>query len=76
MARLASEAGLDMAAFNRCAAAGRGRWKRDVAEAARAGVSATPTYLINGRRVEGIRRFEDIASVVDEALSRAGAAPR
>jgi len=76
LARLASEAGLDMAAFNRCVAAGRGRWKRDVAEAARVGVSATPTYLINGRRVEGIRRFEDIADVVDEALSRAGAAPR
>jgi protein-disulfide isomerase len=76
LARLAGEAGLNMPAFDRCVAEGRGRWKQDVAEGQRAGVSATPTFLINGRRVEGIRRFEDISSVIDEALHRPAAARR
>jgi protein-disulfide isomerase len=70
IARVAAQAGLDMAAFERCIASPRARWKRDVTLGASAGVSATPTYLINGRRVEGIRRFEDVSSVIDEALAR------
>jgi protein-disulfide isomerase len=73
IARAAAEAGLDMTAFNRCLASPRARWRRDVAQGQTAGVSATPTYLINGRRVEGIRRFEDVSSVIDEALAQPGA---
>ncbi|HEV8253535.1 MAG TPA: thioredoxin domain-containing protein [Vicinamibacteria bacterium] len=75
LSRLAAEAGLNVAAFDRCISSPRARWKRDVALGQSSGVSATPTFVINGRRVEGIRRFEDISSVIDEALARS-AAPR
>lgn len=54
--RDAARLGLDAAAFKACLDSGRGldAVKRDIAEAARLGVSSTPSYFINGVPVVGV----------------------
>ena len=51
----AARLGLDMGAFKACLDSGRGldAVKRDIAEAARLGVSSTPSYFINGIPITG-----------------------
>ena len=53
--RDAARLGLDMGAFKACLDSGRGldAVKRDIAEAARLGVSSTPSYFINGIPITG-----------------------
>lgn len=48
--RDAQQVGLNLTAYRECVAGGRGleAVKRDIEEAARIGVSSTPTYVING----------------------------
>ncbi len=36
-------------------------------------VQSTPTFFINGRKVEGRRRIEEFRKIIDEELKRAGA---
>ena len=66
----ASTLGLRAADFNAClnspnsAAAVR----RDMQEAVRADVQGTPTFFVNGRIIRGMKRLEDLQSVIDQAL--------
>jgi protein-disulfide isomerase len=45
---------------------------QDVEDGRAAGVSATPTYFVNGRRITGAQRYERFAALVEEALSELG----
>ncbi len=47
----------------------------DYAEAQRLGVSGTPTFFINGRRVVGAQPYEVFQGVIDEELASTGATP-
>jgi protein-disulfide isomerase/uncharacterized membrane protein len=71
---LASAIGLDANAFGNCLAspATLDRVKADIAEAVKAGVKATPTVFINGRRAPRINEF---VQMVDAELGRLGLPP-
>jgi len=63
--------GLDLEPFRACMASGQGMAavKRDIAEAAKANVGSTPTYVINGTVLPGIMTpamFDDIAAVLQD----------
>ena len=68
--RYASEVGLEANAFNTCLSseASAKIVRKDMEEAAQAGVQGTPTYFVNGKIVKGIKSSEDFKSVVDQAL--------
>ena len=74
VARLAGEAGLDAAALESCltSAKTRERLARQIAEAHGAGVEATPTVFINGRRLP---RINDFIQMVDKESARLGLPP-
>jgi len=74
VARLAGEAGLDAAALETCltSAKTRERLAAQIAEAQGAGVEATPTVFINGRRLP---RINDFVQMVDKESSRLGLPP-
>ena len=74
VARLGGEAGLDAAALEACvmSAKTRDRLKAEIAEAQGAGVSATPTVFINGRRLP---RINDFIQMVDKEFARLGLPP-
>jgi protein-disulfide isomerase/uncharacterized membrane protein len=74
VARLAGEAGLDAAALETCLLSGktRERLAAQIAEAQAAGVEATPTVFINGRRLS---RINDFVQMVDKESSRLGLPP-
>ena len=59
--RYAKDAGIEPAAFDRCLASGdaAARVQSDVEAGKRAGVRSTPTFFINGRRIEGNLSFQD-----------------
>jgi len=69
MARSIGLAGSD---FDNCLDSGRyaDDVARDLAAGRSAGVTGTPALFINGRLLEGIQRFETIARIVDDELSR------
>jgi len=71
---LAPAIGLDQSAFASCLAspATLERVKADIAEAVKAGVNATPTIFINGRRAPRINEF---VQMVDAELERLGLPP-
>jgi protein-disulfide isomerase len=68
MTRMAQEAGLDPAQFERCVTDARYRDKveADIADATALGIPGTPTFYINGQKVEGAIP-ED---VFDQLISR------
>lgn len=72
--RLAGEAGLDAAALEAClgSAKTRERLQAQIAEAETAGVTATPTLFINGRRLP---RINDFVQMVDKESARLGLPP-
>jgi protein-disulfide isomerase len=53
--RQAGDLGLDSRSFARCLETGRHRaeWRRDQADGNALGVSGTPTFFVNGTRIEG-----------------------
>lgn len=53
--RQAGDLGLDSRTFSTCLQSGRHRsdWKRDQADAIALGVTATPTFVVNGALMEG-----------------------
>ncbi len=73
VAVLAKQAGLDVAAFERDvdghAHARAVQADKDAAK--EAGVRATPTFLVNGRRVEGAVPIEQLQAEIDAALADA-----
>ena len=68
---LVRESGLDQGRFQACMSSGQGMAavKRDIAEAAKANVTSTPTYVVGGIPVPGgftPPTFEDFVSVLKE----------
>jgi len=66
--------GIDVAQFNACMSSGDGMAavQRDIAEAGKAGVTSTPTYVINGLPVAGgltPAMFDDFVAVLRETGS-------
>jgi protein-disulfide isomerase len=60
----------DTASFSRCLIEGvpAARLKADADAAARLGIRATPTFLVNGRLVSGYRGFESLNREVEAEL--------
>lgn len=72
----AARSGLNLEAFRNCLESGRGleAVKRDIAEAGRLGVTSTPIYFVNGRRITGVMTpimFDEFL----HALRQSGQAP-
>jgi len=69
--------GRDTAAFIACLDADSAleQVRADENEGRSLGVRSTPTYFVNGRKLEGARPFEDIAAALDNAIAAAGAPP-
>ncbi|MFI5394454.1 MAG: thioredoxin domain-containing protein [Candidatus Binatia bacterium] len=69
------EAGLDVTAFDACFdnKAALDAVKSDETEAEALGVNSTPTFFINGQKLEGAVPFENFKAVLDQALSAGGA---
>lgn len=66
----AKAGGLDEAKFAQCyeAKTALPRVEKDLAEAAAVGANSTPTFFINGRRLEGAQPFENFKAIIDEEL--------
>jgi protein-disulfide isomerase len=66
----AKGAGLDEAKFTECfdAKTTLPRIEKDLAEAAAVGANSTPTFFINGRRLEGAQPLENFKAIIDEEL--------
>lgn len=67
---LIKDAGGDVTTFDTCFStqAALDLVKADQDEAAALGVNSTPTFFINGRKVEGAMPFENFKTVIDAAL--------
>ncbi len=67
----AETAGLDLAAFDACLAAGRAASvvDRDMADARALGVTGTPAFFVNGIRLSGARPVEDFVELIEEELA-------
>ena len=74
LAAIATEVGLDVAAFDRCVASGTHREavQRDVTEAMGLGASGTPAFFVNGRFLSGAQPFEAFVRVIDDELQKSG----
>jgi protein-disulfide isomerase len=70
----ATAEGLDEGKFQTCFASKRhdAAIQQAAAQGRELGVSGTPTFFINGRRMVGIRAMEDFAKVIQEELKRIG----
>lgn len=65
---------LDVSTFERCLS---GEWARtrvaqDVEAGTRVGVSGTPTFFINGRRLVGAQSFEAFQAIIEQELAMPG----
>jgi predicted DsbA family dithiol-disulfide isomerase len=71
---LAGANGLDQAAFNQCLDSGRNeaRVRAQTEEGRIRGVTGTPSFLINGIRVEGAQPYEVFRQAIEQALAAAG----
>jgi protein-disulfide isomerase len=66
--------GLNLTSFSSCLAqpGGDNPVQASLAEGTKLGVSATPTFFINGRRLVGARSVTDLVDVIEDELARAG----
>ncbi len=66
----ARSAGLDETKFTQCydGKTALPRIEKDLAEAAAVGANSTPTFFINGRRLEGAQPLENFKAIIDEEL--------
>jgi protein-disulfide isomerase len=69
--RYAREAGLDAASFDRCldSADGAAAVQADVSDANEYGITSTPTFFVNGQRLEGALPFSQFRAEIDAALA-------
>ncbi len=69
-----SQIGLDMTKFGRCVDSGQRipDVQSQNAEGSRLGVQATPTFFINGKKIEGAAPYADFKTMIDAALQAAG----
>lgn len=70
----AAELGLNAEQFNQCIDSGKhaAAIQADMKEGSAAGVSGTPAMFVNGRFISGAVPLEQITSVIDDELKRAG----
>ncbi len=69
----AKNLGLDAAKFNDCLGGKySGKVSQDQADGTAAGIKATPSFLINGKLVEGAQPFATFQQEIDAALAAAG----
>ena len=70
LARYATAAGLDAAAFTACLAnpETKAAIQRDVAQGEALGLNSTPGFFVNGREVRGAQPIEAFVSIIDEEL--------
>jgi protein-disulfide isomerase len=68
--KYAEEAGLDGAKFAQCydSKEALADVEKDLTEAAAVGANSTPTFFINGRRLEGAQPFENFKAIIDAEL--------
>jgi protein-disulfide isomerase len=73
LTRIATESGLDLAAFEACLAGDQARAavQRDVEDGAEHGVSGTPGFFINGRFLSGNQPMQNFVAIIDEELKGA-----
>jgi protein-disulfide isomerase len=69
--QLATDLGLDMAKFNTCLESGQqaAAVQKDAAEAQKIGLSATPSFFLNGHFFTGAMQYEDLRRMVLRELS-------
>lgn len=74
--RLAKELGMDTKKFEACTASGKYKAQilASVEEGIRLGVTATPTFFVNGRILVGAQPLDAFIKVIDEELALAAAA--
>lgn len=74
--RYASELGLDEAEFADCLDTGKytEEVQKDLQDGARAGVSGTPAFFVNGIFVTGSKPFEVFKQIIDSELANNGSA--
>ncbi|MCE9671855.1 thioredoxin domain-containing protein [Myxococcus stipitatus] len=74
----ARKVGLDMARFTQALDSSRfdAHIQLDMAEATRLGVTATPTFFVNGRPIVGALPIDHFRRVIDEELKKSGVATR
>lgn len=67
---VAIKIGLSLPKFKGCllSDASRSAIRKDVQEARQLGIDSTPTFLINGRILRGVRAFEEFKAVIDREL--------
>lgn len=66
----AEQLNLDLEAFKACVESGKYREEiqKDMEDAMEYGVSAVPTFFINGKKAEGAMPYEDFARMIEEEL--------
>ncbi len=71
----ASDLGLDTAQFNNCLDSGKytSEVQKDLQDGARAGVTGTPAFFVNGKKLSGAQPFSAFKQVIEEELSKAEA---
>ncbi len=75
--KAAKELGLDVDAFRKCYnnQPWEGMIQDSITEGRILGVTATPTFFINGRMLEGAQPIESFRKLIDEELQRKGITP-
>jgi protein-disulfide isomerase len=70
LTQYAKDAGIDEAKFTQCfdTKASQSLVDKDLEEAAAVGANSTPTFFINGRRLEGAQPFENFKAIIDQEL--------
>ena len=70
--RYAGDLGLDVAAFGACFGSGRHDAKvdADLASGEQFGVTGTPAFFVNGRRLSGAQPFSVFKNLIDDELAR------
>jgi protein-disulfide isomerase len=65
---------VDMAKWNDCYDNKKtlDKVKADMAEGSSVGVTGTPAFLINGRKISGAQPFQNFKAVIDDELARSG----
>lgn len=71
--RIAAEVGLDPARFGQCLDTGKyaPEIRADMADGQKYGVSATPTFFVNGRMITGAN-YQKLSELIDEELGMKG----
>ena len=73
LASMARAAGLDVTAWKACVATGTEQTgaRSETADAAAAGVNATPTMKLNGQTIVGLKSVTDMSKLIDAAAATA-----